>query len=107
MALLELKFRTENNTEEMVVKDHFSGLAVKEALKFLTMLENDELEADEALDKAVETLVKIYNNPTVTYDRIMNDLIFDTNKGFMASVVYQIQLVAVGKNQALKNLEAL
>lgn len=107
MALLELKFATENGGEEMVVKDRLTGLAVKEVLKFLSKFENEELDAIDALDEAVNVLVAVYNSPSVNYDRIMNDLIFDGDKGFFNTILEQLYTVTAGKKQAMKIMEAV
>lgn len=106
MALLSIVLRDEEGNKKTYVKDYISGFQVKRILEFGKKLESGDQDDIEALDEAVELMVSLFNNPEVTYDSILNGLCYDSDKGFVNTLMEEILTPLNGRDAAKKRLMA-
>lgn len=106
MALLEIQIRDNEGNKKTYVKDYINGFKVKNIMKYGAKLEAGEIDEIEAMDEGAKLIADLFDNPEVTYDTIMNGLVYDPDKGFVNTISEVLLTVMNGRDYAKKVMEA-
>lgn len=106
MALLEIQIRDNEGNKKTYVKDYINGFKVKHVMEYGAKLETGDIDELESMDEGVKLLVDLFDNPEVTYDSVMNGLVYDPDKGFINTISELLLTVMRGRKFAKKMMES-